>query len=48
VRRIQGYDHFHYSAYYDTLADMANSLVGAVVGALAAVPLMRRLARRHS
>jgi hypothetical protein len=41
-------DHFHYSAYYDTLTDMANSLVGAVIGAAAAVPLMRRLARRHS
>ena len=41
-------DHFHYSAYYDTLADMANSLVGAVLGAVVAVPLVRRLARGHS
>jgi hypothetical protein len=29
-------DHFHYSAYYDTLADMANSIVGALAGAIAA------------
>ena len=35
-------DHFHYSAYYDTLADMANSLVGAIVGAALAIPLRRR------
>lgn len=35
--------HFHYSAYYDTLADMANSAVGAVVGALGAVAGRRRL-----
>ena len=41
-------DHFHYSAYYDTLADMANSLVGAVLGAALAVPLIRRVARGHS
>jgi ABC-type phosphate/phosphonate transport system permease subunit len=41
-------NHFHHSAYYDTLADMANSLVGAVVGAVAAVPLTHMLARRHS
>jgi hypothetical protein len=41
-------NHFHHSAYYDTLADMANSLVGAVVGAAAAVPLTHMLARRHS
>jgi hypothetical protein len=34
-------DHFHHSAYYDTLADMANSIVGAVVGAAVAVPLRR-------
>lgn len=38
-------DHFHHSAYYDTLADMANSLAGAVVGAVAAVPLTRRFVR---
>src|SRR4051812_3768224 len=41
-------NHFHHSAYYDTLADMASSLVGAVVGAVVAVPLTRRLAGRHS
>ena len=35
-------DHFHHSAYYDTLADMASSVVGAVVGAAAAIPLRRR------
>ena len=37
-------DHFHHSAYYDTLADMANSIVGAVVGAALAIPLRRRFA----
>jgi hypothetical protein len=37
---------FHYSAYYDTLADMANSLVGAVLGAAVAVPLTGRFAER--
>lgn len=35
-------DHFHYSAYYDTLADMANSVVGALIGAAIAVPIARR------
>jgi hypothetical protein len=35
-------DHFHHSAYYDTLADMANSIVGAVAGAALAIPLRRR------
>lgn len=35
-------DHFHHSAYYDTLADMGNSIVGAVVGAALAIPLRRR------
>jgi hypothetical protein len=30
------------AAYYDTLSDMANSIVGAVVGAGLAVPLTRR------
>jgi hypothetical protein len=39
-------DHFHHSAYYDTLADMANSVVGAIVGALAAATFSRRLVRR--
>jgi hypothetical protein len=38
--------HFHYSAYYDTLADLANSAAGALVGAVAAVPLYRRFGRR--
>ena len=35
-------DHFHRTAYYDTLADMANSVVGAVIGAALAIPLCRR------
>jgi hypothetical protein len=30
-------DKFHYSAYYDTLADMASSVVGAVIGTVIAV-----------
>jgi hypothetical protein len=39
--------HFHYSAYYDTLADLASSLTGAILGAglalvLAGLPLNRR------
>lgn len=38
--------HFHYDAYYDTLADMANSIVGAVAGAAVAIPLRRRFERR--
>jgi hypothetical protein len=37
-------DKFHYSAYYDTLADMASSVVGAIIGAGVAVPLARRFA----
>ena len=39
-------DHFHRSAYYDTLADMANSIVGAVVGAGIAAIVSRRAASR--
>jgi hypothetical protein len=39
-------DHFHRSAYYDTLADMANSIVGATAGAIAAATFSRRLVRR--
>jgi hypothetical protein len=35
-------DKFHYSAYYDTLADMANSVAGAVVGAMIAALAARR------
>ncbi len=34
-------DKFHYSAYYDTLADMANSVVGAVIGATVAALVTR-------
>lgn len=34
--------HAHATAYYDTLADMANSIVGAVAGAVLAIPLRRR------
>ena len=39
-------DKFHYSAYYDTLADMASSVVGALIGAGVAVPLARRFGSR--
>ncbi len=35
----------HVSAYYDTLADLADTLAGAVVGALAGVALTRGSAR---
>jgi hypothetical protein len=41
-------DRFHYSAYYDTLADMASTLVGAVIGALAGVGAARAYRRRRS
>lgn len=34
-------DQFHYSAYYDTIADMANSIVGAVAGAIAAAAVAK-------
>jgi hypothetical protein len=34
-------DKFHYSAYYDTLADMGSTLVGAIAGAVAGAYLMR-------
>jgi hypothetical protein len=34
-------DKFHYSAYYDTLADMGSTLVGAIAGAASGVFLMR-------
>jgi hypothetical protein len=40
--------HFHHSAYYDTPADMANSVIGALLGAAAAVPLARMVARRRA
>jgi multisubunit Na+/H+ antiporter MnhE subunit len=39
--------HFHYSAYYDTLADLANSFAGAVVGVAAGAALRRLLVRRR-
>jgi hypothetical protein len=35
-------DKFHASAYYDTLADMANSVVGALIGATAGALVLRR------
>jgi hypothetical protein len=38
--------HFHRSAYYDTLADMANSFVGAVAGAVIAAAVGSRFLRR--
>jgi hypothetical protein len=40
-------DHFHHSAYYDTLADMANSIVGALAGAIVAAGFGYRLVRRR-
>jgi hypothetical protein len=39
---------FHYSAYYDTLADMASTLVGAAVGAMAGVYAASVFRRRSS
>jgi multisubunit Na+/H+ antiporter MnhE subunit len=39
-------DHFRRSAYYDTLADMANSVVGAIAGAIVAGSVRRHLVRR--
>jgi hypothetical protein len=39
-------NHFHHSAYYDTLADMANSVVGAIAGAVVAASVSRRVLRR--
>ena len=39
-------NHFHHSAYYDTLADMANSVVGAIAGAVVAAGVSRRVLRR--
>ena len=36
--------HFHYSAYWDTLADVASSLAGGVIGAALAV-LVARMTR---
>jgi hypothetical protein len=41
-------DKFHSSAYYDTLADMASSVTGAIIGTAVAVPLTRRSARFYS
>jgi hypothetical protein len=35
-------DRFHASAYYDTLADMGNTLVGGIVGAAIAAYLIRK------
>lgn len=32
---------FHYSAYYDTLADMGSTLVGGVIGAVAGAYAVR-------
>ena len=34
--------HLHATAYYDTLADMANTVVGAVAGAGATVAVLHR------
>jgi hypothetical protein len=41
-------DKFHYSAYYDTLADMANTLVGGVAGAAAGGYLFEAFRRRRA
>jgi hypothetical protein len=46
VARLRGFelrsrDKFHYSAYYDTLADMGSTLAGAIPGAIAGASLMR-------
>jgi hypothetical protein len=38
--------HFHYSAYYDTLADLASSLVGGVIGAALALLVARLRGKR--
>jgi uncharacterized membrane protein YjdF len=34
--------HIHASAYYDTIADIASTLVGAAIGAVGALTLRRR------
>jgi hypothetical protein len=39
--------HFHYSAYYDTLADLASSLAGGIMGAALAVLVVRRRPKRR-
>jgi energy-converting hydrogenase Eha subunit B len=39
-------DHLHATAYYDTLADMGNSLVGAVLGAAVGVSAVWLRGRR--
>lgn len=38
--------HFHYSAYYDTLADLASSLAGGLIGAALALLVARLRVRR--
>jgi hypothetical protein len=40
-------DKFHRSAYYDTLSDMASTLVGAVIGAVAGAYGIRQWSRRR-
>jgi multisubunit Na+/H+ antiporter MnhE subunit len=40
-------DQFHRSAYYDTLADMANSIAGAIAGAIVAASFRRRRVSRQ-
>ena len=39
-------DHFHRSAYYDTLADMADTMAGGLVGAALALLVLRGTGRR--
>jgi hypothetical protein len=41
-------DRFHYSAYYDTLADMASSVVGAIIGTAVVLPISRHFANPSS
>jgi hypothetical protein len=41
-------DKFHYSAYYDTLADMASTLVGGIVGAAVGAYSIETFRRRRA
>src|SRR6478609_3924369 len=41
-------DKFHYSAYWDTLADLASTLVGGIAGAIVAAFVPLPVSRRGS
>jgi hypothetical protein len=41
-------DKFHYSAYYDTLSDMASTLVGGIVGAAIGAYSIETFRRRRA